>query len=309
MATDHKKQPLETKSQNSLASDKSSNSKKGKGKFGSNKVPKCMFCKGEHRHLDCTKYATGQSRRSILNIDKTTGKCADGRCSICLYFHGNSNCVARGLCTSGRCSNRQPHARFLCDASRPATSQYQLVAPVSTSVQSSDPQDPVTATYSISSNGKKSRSTALETCVLTALNRQSKHLQIYERQVALMLDSGAQRSVITNDMVEAMQFPIIGTERIALQGFNEKSPRSLEYKVVQVTLGKTGKYPIIFDALVVKNINQFYQAGAASFAKKVARVATLADPRFLCTKSDECNVDCLVANDHPLENPFKKVIT
>ena len=46
-----------------------------------------------------------------------------------------------------------------------------------------------------------------------------------------MLDSGAQRSVITNDMVEAMQFPIIGTERIALQGFNDKSPRSLEYKV------------------------------------------------------------------------------
>ena len=79
-----KKQSLETKSQNSMASsDKSSNSKKGKGNFGSNKVLKCMFCKGEHRHLDCTKYATVQARRSILNIDKTTGKCADGKCSKC----------------------------------------------------------------------------------------------------------------------------------------------------------------------------------------------------------------------------------
>merc|ERR1712237_52447 len=259
-----------------------------------------MFCKNEHRHSNCTKFLTGQARKSVLNIDKATGKCADGRCSKCLYFHNSSNCVIRGLCSSNNCSIKLPHARLLCNSLvSSATSQNSVGQLVSstTSVQSNcDPQDPVTATYSISSSGKKSCCTALETCVLTALNRQSKHLPIHERQVALMLDSGAQRSVITSDMVEAMQFPVIATERIALQGFNDKSPTALEYKVVQVTLGKTGKYPIIFDAVVIKNINKFVQAGAASFAKKIARVATLADPRFLNTKSDEIHVDVLLAN-------------
>ena len=179
-------------------------------------------------------------------------------------------------------------------------SQNQLAVLATTSVQSNcDPQEPLTTNCSISITGvKKCRATALETCVLTATNRQSKHRPIHERQVAFLLDSGAQRSVITSDMVETMQFPIIGKERIALQGFNEKSPRSLEYKVVQVTVGKGSKHSITFDALVIKNINEFVLTGAAAFAKKIARVATLADPRFLNTKSDEIHVDVLLANDH-----------
>ena len=47
LATDHKKQAPETKSQNLLTNKKSSYANKGKGNFGSNKVLKCMFCKNE----------------------------------------------------------------------------------------------------------------------------------------------------------------------------------------------------------------------------------------------------------------------
>ena len=148
-----KKQVFETKSLNTLTTKKSFYSKKskGKGKTGSNKVMKCMFCKNEHKHLDCSKYATSQSRRSILNIDKATGKCADGRCSKCLYFHKSSNCVTKGLCLSNKCTNKQPHARFLCDTIiSSAASQNQLAISAATSVQSNcDPQEPITTNCSI----------------------------------------------------------------------------------------------------------------------------------------------------------------
>ena len=98
-----------------------------------------------------------------------------------------------------------------------------------------------------------------------------------------------------------MGFPIVGRERVALQGFNERSPRNLTYNVAQVQLGKTynGAKPITIDALVVNDINRLKMVGAAAFAKKLAKKNyTLADHRFLNTKSDEISLDMLVGNEH-----------
>ena len=121
------------------------------------------------------------------------------------------------------------------------------------------------------------------------------------RQIAVMLDSGAQRSVITKNAVQSMKFPIVGTEKVALQGFNERSPRSLTYNVAQIQLGKppNGSKSITIDALVVADINKLMMVGAAAFAKKLAKKGhTLADHRFLNTKSDEISIDMLVGNEH-----------
>ena len=121
------------------------------------------------------------------------------------------------------------------------------------------------------------------------------------RQIACMLDSGAQRSVITKNAVLSMKFPIVGTEKVALQGFNERSPRSLTYNVAQIQLGKplSGSKPITIDALVLGDINRLMMVGAAAFAKKLSKKNHfLADYKFLTTKSDEVRIDMLVGNEH-----------
>merc|ERR1711888_573358 len=56
------------------------------------------------------------------------------------------------------------------------------------------------------------------------MNEESSHLPHHMRQVALMMDTGAQRSVITKQAMQSMKFPIVGTEKVALQGYNERSP-------------------------------------------------------------------------------------
>ena len=164
-----------------------------------------------------------------------------------------------------------------------------------------EPADVQSSSTIYNVNVRTSRTTALETVVLTALNRESSHLPIHEKQVACMLDTGAQRSVITKQCVLSMGFPIVGQERVALQGFNERSPRNLTYKVAQVQIGKIHKSakPITIDALVVNDINRLKMVGAAAFAKKLAKKNySLADHRLLNTKSDELSLDMLVGNEH-----------
>ena len=105
------------------------------------------------------------------------------------------------------------------------------------------------------------------------MNEESSYLPHHMRQVALMMDSGAQRSVITKQAVQSVKFPIVGTEKIALQGFNERSPRSLTYNVAQIQLGKPfpGSKNITIDALVVGDINRLMMVGAEAFAKKMIK--------------------------------------
>ena len=97
-----------------------------------------------------------------------------------------------------------------------------------------------------------------------------------------------------------MKFPIVGTEKVALQVFNERSPRSFTYNVAQIQLGKPfpGSKNITIDALVIGDINRDMMVGAAAFAKKLSKKVSLADYRFLTSKSDEVKIDILVGNEH-----------
>ena len=220
----------------------------------------------------------------------------------------NANHVKNGLCTSPQCASKALHASLLCEdainANSGILSMNQICVGSSPNLNMGslyEPADVQSSSTAYNANIRKSRTTALETVVLTALNKESSHLPIHLRQVACMLDTGAQRSVITKKCVLSMNFPIVGKERVALQGFNERSPRNLTYNVAQVQLGKTynGAKPITIDALVVNDINKLQMVGAAAFAKKLAKKNyTLADHRFLNTKSDEISLDMLVGNEH-----------
>ena len=58
-----------------------------------------------------------------------------------------------------------------------------------------------TTQYSIYYNSKKLRAVALETVCLTALNKQSRHRPICDRQIPMMINSGAQRIIVSSKQV------------------------------------------------------------------------------------------------------------
>ena len=239
----------------------------------------------------------------MTKSDKST------RCKTCVYIHDPNTIHNRwGLCARPQCASKAPHAFLLCEdaikanSGRLAMNQIGIgFSQISNIGSSYEPADVDSLNLTLHINARKSRTTALETAVLTAMNEESSDLPLHMWQVALMMDSGAQRSVITKQAVQSMKFPIVGTEKVALQGFNERSPHSLTYNVAQIQLGKPfpGSKNITIDALVVGDINRVMMVGAAAFAKKLSKKNySLADYRFLTSKSDEVKIDMLVGNEH-----------
>ena len=273
---------------------------------------KCRFCSSpNHASKYCGKYQTVQERWNyLISVPKSDGSKLCRTCCHTKCDGQDSSHDQKSLCNFSFCliNSKTKHAKVLCQefikANLTNLTQNAFIVPADstrnhhTASSKYDPAEPESLTYSINVAGRKARTTALETALLLAQNEEASHLPPHDRHVALMTDTCSQRSVVAKHIVDKYKFPIIGTESVALQGFNERSPRCMNYKVVQITIGKDNKRPICLDALVVHDINSIMMVGAAAFAKKVARVGNLADFRFLSTKSDEVSIDLLVGAEH-----------
>ena len=284
---------------NSSSSINNVNKTPAKSEFrGTSRKDPCIFCGGKHSFAWCPKCPTYMDKVNGLKIYGKTS------CGKCLQKIHQGNCDTSYF-PCRKCPNSTYHNNIMCqnkNTSKSTAVVHQLsianCVNHTPSEENSSPVVPSSQQLSLTYNGKKSRAVALETAMLTALNSECKNLPISDRQIAIMIDSGAQRSVVSSSLVEKLHFPIVHEEKIALQGFNDHSPKSKIYSVVQIQMGREGKKPIVLEALVVKSINAFVLSGAASFAKKVAEHWPLADYRLVSSKSDEIQVDLLVANDN-----------
>ena len=271
------------------------------------KPSKCRFCQGKHESKNCGTFQTVSERKKYLNNKHTNlcTVCASPSCDGDKNNHHQESICKFPVCTA---KNAPPHPVSLCvefiNANKSTLCQNTFVVATNsaqtmgTNKSKYDPAEPECLSLSINVAGRKARTTALETALLLAQNPEASHLPPHDRHVALMTDTCAQRSVVSKHIVDKYKFPIIGTESVALQGFNERSPRCMNYKVAKITIGKDKKRPIVLDALIVHDINDIMMVGVAAFAKKVAHLANLADFRFLSTKSDQVSVDLLVGAEH-----------
>ena len=140
-------------------------------------------------------------------------------------------------------------------ASKEVESKMVAIAPDDTT----SPLDPDTSNIgAFTSVDKKQRSVALETGTFTAMNAQALELPLQDREITALVDSGAQRSLITKAAVDGLGLKIKASESATLQGFDDKSPKSKFYKVVQIVMGKIGKRPIIMDASVINSLNDIH---------------------------------------------------
>ena len=156
------------------------------------------------------------------------------------------------------------------------------------------------------------KAVALPTAVMVAHNPHALKLAPEKRNVALMMDSGGQRTLVTREAVDRLGFEVIGQENACLQGFGAKHGTNNKFDVVSIMLGRrTERYPVCIDAFVVPKLNQLHMAGASKFARKLnSKGFSLADWRLVNSKSDIISFDILVGSDffYKLVNPARSPI-
>ena len=69
-----------------------------------------------------------------------------------------------------------------------------------------------------------SKAVAFSTAVFTAHNPKALEMLRNQRNISVMVDDGAQRSLITRAAVERLGLEIIGKERACIKGFNSRRP-------------------------------------------------------------------------------------
>ena len=216
---------------------------KGNGK---SKDKKCRFCQSsDHTSIGCTKYLTPDSR--IAALRKIQGSEV---CHKCTLKH-TDKCNDRylGLCYFDSCKSN-PHHRTVCPIRcKAASTKLSQTSVVETVVELPVDVTKVSKAESPSSdhlpntpeviggiyiNGKKRRSVCLETLTLTVFNDSCSSMPVHEKGVGALLDSGAQRTMITAETVNKLGIQVFEREAATLQSFDNQRPANKIYDIVKL---------------------------------------------------------------------------
>ena len=153
-----------------------------------------------------------------------------------------------------------------------------------------------------SATSKTQRAVTLQTAVFAVVNPEATEVPIHERNIAILADTAAQRSLVTKELASKLKLPIIAQERASIQGYGQTKAESKIYKVTEITLGspdgRTDKKPVTVNALVVSGMNPIYMTGICKFATKLQNKGLdLADRRLVNSKKDVVDTDLLVGAD------------
>ena len=260
----------------------------------------CRFCKGMgHPSKFCPKFTTKESRWKVIK-EQAKDK---NLCETCtLWVHPNKDCVQYILC---KCGKGKSHATVMCQdviaksdvGAQAITSMNQITIET---IFSPATVDHDTGVYSTTS--KIQRAVALQTAVFAAINSEAIEVPMHERNIAVLADTAAQRSLVTKELANKLKLPIIAQERASIIGYGQVKAESRLYKVTEITLGSPDgnidKKPVKMNALVVNGLNPVYMTGACKFATRLqSKGLKLADRRLVNSKKDVVQTDLLVGAD------------
>ncbi|CAL4186888.1 unnamed protein product [Meganyctiphanes norvegica] len=268
----------------------SGNARKGK-KFtkkgnNPNQTKKCIFCNADDHWFKWCQQLTNIDDR--ITIIKTTR--GNNVCNKCLLEHSGS-CNKNSLCDIQDCPDKTTHSKLVCTKTLQAI-QSKLIS-VTTLLTF-----PITGVNNVATVAQ--RSVALETAVFTAHNANAKCMPLQDRNVSVLCDTAAQRSLITEAVAERLGFPIIRKEYACLQGYGQSKVVNQLFDVVVIKIGRPNEqHPIVCDALVVQWLNSLYMPGASAFSKKlVNKGVDLADFRLVNQKLDIITFNILAGEDY-----------
>ncbi|XP_044180058.1 uncharacterized protein LOC114970531 [Acropora millepora] len=170
----------------------------------------CVYCQGKHWSDECKTYATVAARKEKIK----------GQCFICLKpGHHQKGCKANKVCV--HCQQKNKHHRNLCInkfQEKPAETAHVVTETIST----------VTENTLLASDEQVLMQTA--TVEVENLEKSGK------QTIRLLLDTGSQRSYITEQLADKLQLPIKGSETLTVYTFNTSKPRQLQTPVTELRL-------------------------------------------------------------------------
>lgn len=220
---------------------------------------KCIFCKDDHKSSVCTA-KSAKEKHEILR--------RDGRCYICLGpRHLAKNCKRK----TERCEvcSKRHHASLCLGKEIQATN---------------------TNTYTVTNadNGQ----ILLQTISVLVSGSDS-------RNVVGLLDSGSQRSYISEELCSFIQPEVIGYERLRIKGFGSKTTCVQSYQVVRLQLRDTNHAggDIKVNALVVPFISNSIPTLDGSKTDKISRNRNLSMTGLKGTQTLK-SLGLLIGSDH-----------
>ena len=259
------------------------------------KIPKaskretCIYCKGKHWSDECQTFTTLTVRKEKIK----------GRCFICLKKgHTPRDCKADKLCV--HCQETNRHHRGLCPKKFPPGKSTESVNTVTEPLSTS-----ITVEDSFLATGEQVLMQTA-TAKVQDLNKSRK------QTIRLLLDTGSQRTYITEDLAKKLQLVVKGSGTLSVFTFSNSKPQQLQTPVTELSLLTKDGSSLHLRVNVVPKITGTLQR-AYFDTKKIEHLlkdVPLADS--LPTASETASIELLLGNDYYCdifsgEIPFKQV--
>ena len=234
----------------------------------------CIYCNGKHWSDECKKYPTVTARKEKIK----------GHCFICLKTgHKQKDCTSDKVCA--HCKQKNRHHRSLCInkfPEKPAETVTTVTEPISTTI---------TAENTLLASD--------EHVLMQTATAEVEDLQKSRKEtVRVLLDTGSQRTYITEQLAERLQLPIKGSETLTIYTFSSSKPRQLQTPVTELRLLTKDGSSLHLRVNVVPKITGTLQR--ASFDTKniehLLKDITLADS--IPTSKGAASIELLLGNDY-----------
>ena len=248
---------------------------------------KCVYCGQPHWSDECKKFATLQARREKLR----------GSCYKCLQKgHLVKDCQRDRPCVH---CGKSGHHRSLCVKLFPDTNRSSNTDPQNTGSQNIDT---TTESQNISQDVEEmmlssDNQVQMQTATSVVINTSGSP----SMSVRIMLDSGSQRTYVTENLARHLNLQLGAPERLAVVTFGTERPKYLQYRPSELQLRLKDGKQMTLNVSVVPNIaGRITRAPLdqddVTFIKSEGLENKLAD--ILPTESECYPVEMLIGNDY-----------
>ncbi|XP_068735663.1 uncharacterized protein [Montipora capricornis] len=232
----------------------------------------CVYCQGKHRSDECKKYATVAARKEKIK----------GQCFICLKpGHHQKDCKANKVCV--HCQQKNKHHRSLC------INKFQA-KPAETAHVVTETIFPVTENTLLASEEQVLMQTA--TVEVENLEKSGK------QTIRLLLDTGRQRSYITEQLADKLQLPIKGSETLTVYTFNTSKPRQLQTPVTELRLLTKDGSSLHLRVNVVPKITGTLQRACFDTKKIEHLLKDITLAHSIPTSKETASIELLLGSDY-----------
>ena len=245
----------------------------------------CRFCDANHWSDECNKYDTAEKRKQRIK----------GCCYRCLKQGHNANDCPKEI-TCAHCNKRNHHHRSLCPKKFGASKREQANLAEEIEPEADEDDEPHTENSMISSGEVVLMQTARAN--INNPNNGSK------QNVRMLLDSGSQRTYITESLAKKMNLKMGKREEIMLLTFGSNTPKKIKTPTTKLNIFLKDGSTLKISANVVTQI-------AGSIQRRPVNLKSFENWEYLWNEfsladdfpkvRETSSVELLIANDYYLD--------